>query len=291
MNNTTLSKNSIIDKKVCMITGANGGIGKATAIHLANIGYNIILVCRSKDKALKTLDEIPLIAENQKHEILIADLAIKEEIRKIASEFKANHKQLDLLINNAAVLPQKERTLTKDGLEINFAVNHLGHFLLTLELLDIIKSSAPSRIITITSSAEKFSKFDINDLQLEHKYSAFRAYGHSKFANILFTHELARRLEGTGVTAVCINPGAVKTKINSSFPGFFGFMAKLYSPFALTPAKAANYITYLASDVDIEKHNGEFFEKDKPTNSSEKTYDNQLALKLWTESESLVGPS
>ena len=267
--------------KICMITGANDGIGRATAIELAKLGYSIIMVCRNHEKVQKLLDQIKSINNSSMHELLIADLSSQIDIRKLVAEFKSKHDKLHVLINNAAVLPQKHRTITNDGLELNFAVNHLGHFLLTTLLLDVLKMSIPSRIITVTSSAEKFTPFNIDNLQLENNYSAFRAYAQSKHANILFTYELARLLEGTGITSVCVNPGGVKTKNSAGMPGFYGIMAKLYQPFALTPVRASEAIVYLATSKEIGNFNGQYFEKKKPCKSSKESYSIESAKKLW----------
>ena len=254
--------------KLCMITGASDGIGKATAFEMAKLGYTIIIVCRNPDKSLSVLDEIKKISNNTSHDLLLADFSSQNDIRKVATEFKKNHDELGILINNAAVTPQKHRTLTENGLELNFAVNYLSNFLLTLLLLDPLKNTPSSRIINVVSSAEKYAPFDMNDLQLEHKYSAFRPYAQSKRESILLTYELARKLDNTGVRAICLNPGGVKSKVSSGMPGFYGVMAKLYQSFALTPLKASEAIIYLATTQEIENYNGQYFEKKKPVKSS-----------------------
>ena len=273
--------------KICMITGTSDGIGKATAFELAKLGFTIVMVCRNREKSLIVLNEIKKISNNSSHELLLADLSSQDDIRRVVKEFKDKHDKLHLLINNAAIAPQKHRNLTKSGLELNFAVNYLGHFLLTLLLLDIIKKSSPARIINVVSSAEKYAPFDINDLQLMHKYSAFRAYAQSKRECILFTYELARHVDNTGVKSICLNLGGVKTKVSSGMPGFYGVMAKLYQPFALTPLKASESIIYLATEQAID--NGQYFEKKKPDKSSKESYDAVIAKKLWDLSLNLTG--
>lgn len=279
--------NSEYQNKICMITGASDGIGKATAFELAKLGFTIVMVCRNHEKSLTILNEIKKISNNTSHELFLADLSSQDDIHRVVKEFKDKYDKLHILINNAAIAPQKHRNLTESGLELNFAVNYLGHFLLTLLLLDVIKNSSPARIINVVSSAEKYAPFDINDLQLEHKYSAFRAYAQSKRESILFTYELARQLESTGVKSICLNPGGVKTKVSSGMPGFYGVMAKLYQPFALTPLKASKSIVYLATEQQIE--NGQYFEKIKPVKSSKESYDTDIAKKLWNLSLNLTG--
>lgn len=284
-------ENQTINEKICMITGASDGIGKATAFAMARLNYTVMLVCRNQEKGLKVLHELTSTSGNQKHELYLADLSFQTDIQKMVIDYKKKHNTLQILINNAAVAPQKHRTLTNKGLEINFAVNHLGHFYLTNLLLDILKNSTPSRIITLASSAEKFTDFDIHDLQLEKKYSAFRAYAVSKHENILFTYELARHLQATGVQTICVNPGGVKTKVSSQMPGFYGVMAKLYQPFALTPEKASEAIVYLATSPEVAQYNGQYFEKKKPVKSSKESYNIETARSLWDISLQLTGLS
>jgi len=196
--------------KVCLITGANSGIGKATALGLAKLDATVVIVSRDKDKGEAALLEIRTRSGNKNVDAMVADLSSQDSVRELAHDFKARYKKLHVLINNAGVFLPK-RVPTVDGLEATFATNHLGHFLLTNLLLDVLKASAPSRIINITSSAHRGTEMDFEDLQGEKKYSGFHAYSQSKLANVLFTYQLAKLLEGTGVTVNCLHPGVVRT--------------------------------------------------------------------------------
>src|SRR5437588_3616421 len=196
--------------KVCVVTGSSSGLGKATALRLAELGATVILGCRDKERGEATLAEIRAASGNETVELMLIDLSVQQSVRTMVEEFKQRHDRLDVLINNAGVF-KNVRTVTVDGLETMFATNHLGPFLLSNLLLDRLKTSAPSRILTIT--APSTSMLDFDDLQGEKKFQAFEAFGASKACNLLFTYELARRLEGTGVTVNAIHPGLVRSSI------------------------------------------------------------------------------
>src|SRR5438046_3949167 len=198
--------------KVCLITGGNSGIGKATALGLAKLNASVVIVSRDKDKGEATLIEIRSKSGNRNVDAMTADLSSQDSVRELAHDFKGRYKKLHVLINNAGIFLPK-RVPTVDGLEATFATNHLGHFLLTNLLLDVLKASAPSRIINITSSAHRGTEMDFEDLQGEKKYSGFHAYSQSKLANVLFTYQLARLLEGAGVTVNCLHPGVARTRL------------------------------------------------------------------------------
>src|SRR5215211_2533409 len=193
--------------RVCLITGATSGIGKATAMGLANMGASVVMVGRDRGRGEAVMAEIKEKSGNTSVDLMLADLSSQEEIRRLADVFKEAYPRLDVLINNAGVFRSK-RITTADGIEMTFAVNHLAYFLLTNLLLDLLKQSAPSRIINVSSAAQFYGKFEFDNLQGERKYGGVAAYNNSKLANVLFTRELARRLDGTKVTANCLHPGA-----------------------------------------------------------------------------------
>src|SRR6059036_3846846 len=276
--------------KVCLITGANSGIGKATALGLAKLDATVVIVSRDKDKGEAALLEIRTRSGNKSVDAMVEDLSSQDSVRELAHDCKGRYKKLHVLINNAGVFLPK-RVPTVDGLEATFATNHLGHFLLTNLLLDILKASAPSRIINITSSAHRGTEMDFEDLQGEKKYSGFHAYSQSKLANVLFTYQLAKLLEGTGVTVNCLHPGVVRTGFGKDMGGLFSIGVKLAGPFMMRPAKAAQALVYMASAPELEKVSGKHFAKGKEKGSSRESHDMQAAERLWQVSEELTRPA
>jgi NAD(P)-dependent dehydrogenase (short-subunit alcohol dehydrogenase family) len=278
-----MDKNSIV-----VITGANSGIGKATSIELARTGASVIMACRSKERGEEALNDVKALSGNNSVELMLCDLGSLESIRDFCSDFKQKYKQLNVLINNAGViLPGYHQTA--EGFELHFGVNHLGHFLLTNELLDILLASAPARVINVTSGAHKSGKIYFEDINLKKKYNFWRAYSQSKLANILFTYELAERLKGTGVTANCFHPGAVATRMGvNRDTGFGTLITRLLKPFFQTAEQGAKTAIYLAASDDIEGVTGRYFYKKRPVQSSKSSYDRASAIKLWDLSEKLV---
>src|SRR2546426_10883237 len=276
--------------KVCLITGANSGIGKATALGLARLDATVVIVSRDKDKGEAALLEIRTRSGNKSVDAMVADLSSQDSVRELAHDFKARYKKLHVLINNAGVFLPK-RVPTVDGLEATFATNHLGHFLLTNLLLDVLKASAPSRIINITSSAHRGTEMEFEDLQGEKKYSGFHAYSQSKLANVLFTYQLAKLLEGTGVTVNCLHPGVVRTGFGKDMGGLFSIGVKLAGPFMMRPAKSAQALVYMASAPELEKVSGKHFAKGKEKGSSRESHDTHAAERLWQVSEELTRPA
>jgi NAD(P)-dependent dehydrogenase (short-subunit alcohol dehydrogenase family) len=244
--------------KVCMVTGANAGIGKVTALELAKRGATVIMVSRSHTRGEEARQEIVAQSGNNAVELLVADLSSQASIRQLADQFKQNYIRLDVLINNAgAIFYQREET--EDGLERTFAVNHIAYFLLTYLLLDLLKASAPARIINVSSDAHRMSKLDFDDLQSECSFSAFGAYGQSKLANILFTAELARRLEGSGVTANTVHPGFVQTNFGRSQTGIVATLFRVLNRlFAVSSEKGAETSVYLATAPEVEGVTGKW---------------------------------
>jgi NAD(P)-dependent dehydrogenase (short-subunit alcohol dehydrogenase family) len=273
--------------KIVLITGASQGIGKATALGLGRMGARLCLVVRDPEKGKAVAAQIAAEG-NREVEVLCADLASQAEIRRIAAEFDARHERLDVLVNNAgAIFPTRKTTV--DGIEQTFALNHLAYFMLTCLLRDKLKASAPSRVINVSSAAHGTGRIDFDDLGGERKYSLGKAYAQSKLANVLFTHELARRLVGTGVTANCLHPGVVSTGFGRAEPGWFKLAVRLLTPFMITEDKGAETSIYLASSPDVEGVTGAYFVKSKRRRSSKPSYDADLARRLWEVSEKMTG--
>jgi retinol dehydrogenase 14 len=273
--------------KVCLVTGGSSGIGKATALGLANMGATVIVVGRDRSRGEAAVTEIKQKSNNDAVDLMLADLSSQASIRRLAEEFKDRYQRLHVLINNAGVFISK-RTVTVDGIETTFAVNHLAPFLLTNLLLDVLKASAPARIINITSSGERSGTINFDDLQGEGRYSGFRAYNQSKLAMILFTYELARKLEGTGVTVNCVHPGVVVTNLGRGSSGAFGLLLRLMRPFFSSPEKGAETPIYLASSPEVEGVSGKYFAKKAEAKSSERSYDTVTARRLWQVSAELT---
>ncbi len=279
-----------MEGKVCVVTGASSGIGLVTARELARRGARVIGVGRSAERCGEAARQIREQTGSTSIEYLVADLASQAEIRRLAEEVKAATPRVDVLVNNAGLIRMK-REETVDGLEMTFALNHLAYFLLTNLLLDTLKDSAPARIVSVSSAAHHRCKVNFDDLQAETKYSAWRAYQQSKLANILFTRELARRLEGSGVTANTLHPGYVRTQIFRP-AGFAGWlMRRAAELFAITPEEGARTTIYLATSPEVEGRTGLYFVKQKPAASSPESLDDATARKLWDVSAKLTGLS
>lgn len=274
---------------IALITGGNVGMGKATATALAKLGTRVVILCRNKERGEKALNEIKAESGNDNADMILCDLASMESIREAVKLFENKYDRLNILVNNAGViLPGRHET--HDGFELQFGVNHLGHFLLTNLLLDTLKKSAPSRIINVSSGAHKVGKIYLQDVNLTNNYSLIRAYSQSKLANILFTYELALRLQGTGVTANCLHPGAVATQMGiNRETGFGTFITGMLKPFFQTPEEGAATAIYLATSEGVEGISGRYFYKKKPVRSSKLSYDKELAEKLWELSVDMAG--
>lgn len=273
--------------KTVLITGANSGIGKAAATELAKQGARIVMVCRDPDRGETARAEIMRASDSDDVDLLIADLASQAEIRQLAAEFKATYDRLDVLVNNAGVI-NGSRTLTVDGLESTFALNHLAYFLLTHELLDVLKASPPARIINVASMGHKLGTIDFDDLQAEKRYDSLKAYNQSKLANILFTYELARRLAGSDLTTNCLHPGVVATNFGAGNATLFGLLVKLVKPFLRNPNKGAETTVHLASSPAVAGVSGKYFVDCRPQRSSRESYDEAIAKRLWETSAALT---
>jgi NAD(P)-dependent dehydrogenase (short-subunit alcohol dehydrogenase family) len=287
-----LSGESWVSGKNCMITGSNSGIGKTTALALARMGAKVVMVCRDATKGESArLDIIARSgAKGEDVTLMLADLSSLDSVRQLAADFLKRDQRLHVLVNNAGLI-LGDRRVTKDGLETTFVVNYLSHFLLTNLLLGAIRSSAPSRIINVSSEAHTAGHIDFEDLQAEKNYGAMRAYSQSKLAQVLFTHELARRLSGTGVTVNSLHPGVVATNWGRHSVGAMSVGIRLISPFMASPEKGAETSIYLASSPDVATVTGKYFEKKQETGSSPESNDDAEAQRLWRVSLALVGLS
>ena len=264
--------------EICLVTGATDGIGKVTARVLAERGATVIGVGRDAAKIEATIAEVG--ATPGTLEFLQADLSSQAQVRALAAEFKSKYAQLHILVNNAGALFTTYRE-SVDGIEMTFALNHLGYFLLTNLLLDTIKASAPARIINVASDAHEGSAINFDDLGQRQGYSGWSTYGASKLANILFTYELARRLAGTGVTVNTLHPGWVNTNFSAA--------AGLNMRGPLTSEEGADTQIWLATSTEVDGVTGKYFVRRHDTRSSKPSYDERIAQRLWDVSAEMVG--
>ena len=275
--------------KEIVVTGATDGIGKVTARELAKMGASVTIVGRNATKGAAVVHELKQAAGHDRVAFVAADLSTQKGNRAAAAAIKAQLKRLDVLLNNAGAMFQK-RELTEDGIERTFALNHLGYFLLTHELLDLLKASGPSRIVSVASDAHKGAKLDLADLQNEKQYSSWRAYSQSKLANIYFTYELARRLQGSGVTANCLHPGFVASRFGDDNGGWIGFvLGAAKSLLAISEEDGAKTSVFLASAPEVQGVSGKYFDKCAAIGSSAVSHDADVARELWRQSERLTG--
>ena len=272
-----------------LVTGGTGGIGLATATGLAGLGARVGIVGRSATRGAAAADAVRRRAPSARVDVFEADLSAQAEVRRLAAEVKEAYPRLDVLVNNVGG-SWAHRHVTADGLEHTFALNHLAPFLLTHELRDLLVASAPARVVTVSSGAQAMGRIDLDDLQGERSYSGQRAYSQSKLANVLFTYELARRLEGTGVTATVLHPGVVRTAFGREDTGrLLRLMLPLVTPFMKTPEQGAATSIYLASSPEVAGATGAYFANRRPKRSSKVSYDLDLARRLWDVSAELTG--
>jgi retinol dehydrogenase-14 len=274
--------------KVCLITGASSGMGKVTALELAKRGATVVMVCRDPARGEAARSEITAASSNPSVDLLLADLSSQQAIRQLAQEFRAKYERLHVLVNNAGGI-YGSRTLTADGLELTFALDHLAYFLLTNLLLDVLRQSAPARIVNVSSDAHRMGPINFDNLQGDRRYFGLRAYGQAKLANIIFTYDLARRLEGTGVTVNCMYPGFVRTNFGRRNAGIYSVFVAVFSRLMKTPEKGAETIVYLASSPAVEGVSGKYFINGKEARSSKISYDEGMARRLWEVSAQLTG--
>ncbi len=275
--------------KVVVVTGANSGIGEATAGKLAALGAHVVLACRSAGRGEQAAARIRKAQPNARVDVMLCDLSSQTSIRDFAHNVQEHFDRLDVLVNNAALVPRK-REQSEDGLEIQLAVNHLAPFLLTNLLLDRLKESTPARVVTVSSEIHRGVDVNFDDLQSKTRYKSLLRYRETKLMNVLFTRELARRLEGTGVTANCLHPGVVRTNLFRFLPAPIRAIAVPISYlFMLSPDDGAKTSVYLASAPEAANASGKFFDKCKEVLSSPESLNDAAARRLWAESEKLCG--
>ena len=277
--------------KICLITGATAGIGEAAAMLFAAQGATIVGVGRNPVKIEKSLQKIKEVTGNPNVTFLLADLSSQQDIRSLAKEYRDRFDRLDVLVNNAGATFTK-RAESVDGIEMTFALNHLGYFLLTTLLYDLLEKSAPARVINVSSGLHKMGRFDFQDVFFQRGYSGGKAYSRSKLANIAFTYELARRAPSQLVTVNAMNPGLVATNVGASVGGVRAILKAMVDKIAAkTPQEGAKTILYLAASPDVEGVTGKYFVNEISVPSSKKSYDLTFGRNLWDLSEKLVGGS
>jgi retinol dehydrogenase 14 len=271
-----------------LITGGSGGIGRATALGLASMGAHVVITGRDRERTKVAAGEIRAAGGGPVDEF-VADMSSQSEVRRLADELLQRLPRIDVLVNNVGGY-WNTRHVTVDGLERTFAVNHLAPFLLTNLLLDRLKEGAPARVVTVSSHAHAMGRIDFDDLQGERAYTGARAYNQSKLANVMFTYELARRLPPASVTANALHPGVVSTSFGAEDPGLIQrLLVPVARPFMKSAAQGAATSIFLASAPDLEQVTGRFFTSRRPKKSSEQTYDEAAAARLWQLSADLVG--
>jgi NAD(P)-dependent dehydrogenase (short-subunit alcohol dehydrogenase family) len=273
--------------KICLVTGGTNGIGKSTALELARMGATVVIVGRDAQKTSQVVQEIRTASGNPNVDSLLADLSSQQEVRRLAHEFKNKYSQLHVLLNNAGAVFM-QRQLSADDIEMTFALNHLASFLLTNLLLDVIKASAPARIINVSSNAHTTGKIEFDNLQGERNYSP-RVYENSKLANILFTMELAGRLEGTGVAVNALHPGFTATGFAKNNGKVMDTLVSIFAPLvARSPEKGAETSIFLASSPSVEGMTGKYFYDSQMIAAAPQATDMVVARKLWEASTELI---
>jgi len=263
--------------KIVLITGANTGMGKITALELAKMGARIVMVCRNKTTGQAAQKEISNCVSNSKVDLLICDLSSQKEIRDLSVQIHATYPRIDVLVNNAG-LALTNFTETREGIETTFATNVLSMYLLTILLADLLKKAPSGRVVNIASSTHTQAKLKLDDIEYRHKYSLFGAYNQSKLCNIILTNEFAKKFAGSNVTVNSLNPGPVKTELARDMSVIFKIMGKL---FFLAPEKASQTAIYLASSPEVTKVTGKYFIKNKAVASSKISTDMEIGKKLW----------
>ncbi|MGA9524315.1 MAG: SDR family oxidoreductase [Myxococcaceae bacterium] len=273
---------------ICIVTGANSGIGRELTRQLAHQGAHVVMVCRNPERAREALDDVRRTTKAESVEVLIADLSSMAEVRKAAAELRSRFPRVDVLMNNAGVyLPA--RRVSADGLEMMFALNHLAPFLLTRELMPSLAAAERPRVITTSSEAHRFGHLAFDDLQWDRGvFSGFRQYANTKLANILFTRELARREGARGLVAHCFHPGVVRSGFAQDEAGLFGTLVRMGGPFMRTAEKAARIGTYLATADEPLQQNGLYYANSRPRTPTREARNDEVARRLWEVSERLL---
>lgn len=286
-----------LENKTVIVTGANSGIGKAATIQLASCGARVIMACRSAERGAQALEEVRKAASSEKVELMLVDMALQASVRQFAEAFKQRYDRLDVLIHNAANFDHtlKKRTLTADGVETIFATNHVNIFLMTHLLLDMLKKSAPSRIITVASKgliSYPFLDIEFDNLNGERKFNVQHAYYHSKQAQVMFTYDLAERLKGSGVTVNCVRVTnvALPDERLTHLPSWLRRIYHIKRKFSITPERQAETYVYLAGDPQVQEITGGYWdENNQQVRSNRNSYNRQTWKRLWDESERLAG--
>jgi NAD(P)-dependent dehydrogenase (short-subunit alcohol dehydrogenase family) len=283
--------------KTIIVTGANSGIGKAAAVQLATLGANVVMACRSAERGARALEEVCRLSKSDRVELMLVDMSSQTSIRHFAEEFQAKHQRLDVLIHNAANFDHrlKQPVLTEDGVETIFATNHIGIFLMTHLLLDLLKTNAPSRIITVASKGlitYPFLDIEFDNLNGERKFSTQHAYYHAKLAQVMFTYDLAERLKGTGVTVNCVRVTnvAIPDDRVTHLPSWVQNIYKIKRSMAISPERQAETYVYLAADTAVENITGGYWdENNHQVRSNRNSYKRETWQRLWRESARLAG--
>ena len=276
--------------KTFLVTGATEGIGKAAARHFARRGADLTLVGRNAQKTEQLVAELRRDTGNPEVHALVGDLSSQAETRAVAAQFLARHQRLDVLVNNAGAVFQ-DRQVSADGLEKTFALNHLGYFLLTVQLLPLLQATPGARVVSTSSGANAIGKIDLATIATrERGYTAFGAYSDSKLANILFTRELARRLQGSSATANCFHPGWVASGFGLNNQGLGSKLLSVVAPLlARSPEQGADSLVWLATSPEAARFTGEYFSDRELTRTARRARDSRLGQELWALSERLCG--
>jgi NAD(P)-dependent dehydrogenase (short-subunit alcohol dehydrogenase family) len=273
-----------MNQRIAAVSGATSGIGKTTALGLLREGYHVILICRDRDKGEAVKQELLRLVPKATAELAICDLEVPASVKACGTQLRSRLSHLDILVNNAGGI-FKKRQLTQQGQERTIALNHFGYFLLTHQLLPLLRKAPQARIVNVSSEAHRLARsINWDDLNAEKRYSVWRQYGLSKLFNILFTRELARRLEGTSITANCLHPGVVRTNFGQNDPGLMKFIAKYMSFFMITPEKGAETSLFLATSPTVASISGVYFDKCRSRKPSPLSMSNAEAARLWDES-------
>jgi len=286
-SNGTRTTTSDLSGKTALVTGASSGIGLEASVKLAARGARVLMVARDPARGEAARAEVVRRSGSEKVELLLCDFSSQKATRALADQVRERVERLDILINNAGSVSPK-RQLTEDGIEQTFAVNHLGYFLLTNLLLDLVVAGAPARVVNVSSIGHRQGTLDFDDIGFERGYGIMKAYSRSKLANVLFTTELARRLDGKGVTVNALHPGAVATHIWSHAPAIARPLLAVAKLFMISPEEGGDRIMYLATSPEVDGKSGGYYEKNRLVTPSRRAQDPSLATRLWDVSSQLV---
>ena len=283
----TTTKDDLLRGRICVVTGSTSGLGKETAVGLAKLGATLVLVCRDRERGERVRREIEDRTGNRDTELAIADLSDPASIHDVAREIILRHPAVHVLVNQAGLVTNR-REVTPGGLERMFAVNHLAYFALANRLRPALEAGAPSRIINVGGGIQAAGDIHFDDLQAERRFGWFRQLAQSKLGNVLFTYEMARRLDGTGVTVNCVDPGGVRTSLGKNTGGLPRLLMSVFRPLFATAEAGAEPSIWLASAPELEGVTGRYFQKKKQAKSSPRSYDEDLAARLWDVSAKLA---